>query len=112
MSNSAEKNSQIGLEISEGIKDPIDLISKKQHGSSFPPKYIGNESVNLTITKFSDLFSKEEINSELFANSLCSFFISLLVAILSNGTLNYLYDLCFIIAKINRKWILKIQILN
>ena len=112
MSNSAEKNSQIGLEISEGIRDPIDLISKKQHGSLLPAKYIGNESVNLTITKFSDLFSKEEINSELFANSLCSFFISLLVAILSNGTLNYLYDLCFIIAKINRIWILKIQILN
>ena len=99
MSNSAEKNSQIGLEISEGIRDPIDLISKKQHGSSFPAKYIGNESVNLTITKFSDLFSKEEINSELFAKSLCSFFISLLVEILSNGILNYQYNLCLLSQK-------------
>ena len=87
MSNSAEKNSQIGLEIFEGIRDPIDLISKKQHGSSFPAKYIGNESVNLTITKFSDLFSKEEIKFELFANSMCSFLILLFVEILNKGNL-------------------------
>ena len=53
--------------------------------SSVPEKYIGKECVNLTITKFSDLFNKEEIKSELFANSFCSFFISLLVEILSNG---------------------------
>jgi len=93
MSNSSEKNSQIGLEISEGFRDPIDLISKKQHGSSFPAKYIGKESVNLTITKFSDLFSKEEINFELLAKSLCSFLKSLLVEIFSNGILNYIYNL-------------------
>ena len=59
MSNSAEKNSQIGLEISEGIRDPIDLISKKQHGSSFPAKYIGNESVNLTTVSYTHLRAHE-----------------------------------------------------
>ena len=87
MSNSAEKNSQIGLEIFEGIRDPIDLISKKQHGSSFPAKYIGNESVNLTITKFSDFFSKEEIKSELLARKIFSFLILLFVEIFNKGNL-------------------------
>ena len=85
--NSAEKNSQIGSEISEGISDPIDLSSIKQHGSSFPEKYIGNESVNLIITKFSDLFSKEEIKSELFAKRVCSFLILLFVEIFNRGNL-------------------------
>ena len=86
MPSSAEKNSQIGLDIFEGVRDPIDLISIKQHGSSFPAKYIGNESVNLIITKFSDLFNKEDIKSELFAKSICSFFISLFVEIFNKGT--------------------------
>jgi len=87
MSSSLEKNSQIGFEILEGLTEPIDLISIKQQGSFVPEKYIFNESVNLTITKFSDLFSKEEINSELFERSNCSFFISLLVEIFNKGTL-------------------------
>jgi len=109
MPNSAEKKSQIGLDIFEGLRDPIDLISIKQHGSSFPAKYIGNESVILIITKFSDLFNKEEIKSELLAKSFCSFFKSLLVEILSNGI--YVNYFMFIIAKkISPKY--NIQILN
>ena len=87
MSNSAEKNSQIGFEISEGFKEPIDLISIKQQGESFPAKYIGNESVNLTITKFSDFFSKEEIKSELLARKIFSFLILLFVEIFNKGNL-------------------------
>ena len=59
----------------------------KQHGSSFPEKYIGNESVNLIITKFSDLFSKEAIKSELFAKNVCSFFTLLFVEIFNKGNL-------------------------
>ena len=87
MSSSLEKNSHIGFEIFEGAIDPIDLISIKQQVSFVPEKYIFNESVNLTITKFSDLFSKEEINIELFESSNCSFLISLLVEIFNKGTL-------------------------
>ena len=87
MSSSLAKNSQTGFEIFEVSTDPIDLISIKQQNSFVPVKYIFNESVNLTITKFSDLFSKEEINSELFERSNCSFFISLLVEIFNKGTL-------------------------
>ena len=59
----------------------------KQHGSSFPEKYIGNESVNLIITKFSDLFSNEEIKAELLAKSVCSFLILLFVEIFNRGNL-------------------------
>ena len=69
MSSSLAKNSQIGFEIFDVSNDPIDLISIKQQDSSVPEKYIFNESVNLTITKFSDLFSNEDINSELFDKS-------------------------------------------
>ena len=87
MNISLEKNSQISFDIFEGLIDPIDLISIKQQGSFVPEKYIFNESVNLTITKFSGLFSKEEINSELFDKSICSFFISLLVDIFNKGKL-------------------------
>ena len=77
----------------EGSSDPIDLISIKQHGSFVPEKYICNESVNLTITKFSGFFSKEEIKSELFDKSICSLLISLLVEIFNKGTLvEYRYD--------------------
>jgi len=87
MFSSLEKNSLIGFAMLEGSIDPIDLISIKQQGSFVPEKYIFNESVNLTITKFSDLFSKEEINSELLDKSNCSFFIFLLVEIFNKGTL-------------------------
>ena len=87
MSSSLEKNSQIGFEILEGSIDPIDLISIKQQGSFVAEKYIFNESINLTITKFSDLFSKEEIYSELFDRSNCSFLIFLLVEIFNKGIL-------------------------
>ena len=87
MSSSLEKNSQIGFEILEGSIDPIDLISTKQQGSFVAEKYIFNESINLTITKFSDLFSKEEIYSELFDRSNCSFLIFLLVEIFNKGIL-------------------------
>ena len=71
MSSSLAKNSQIGFDIFEGFINPIDLISIKQQGSFAPEKYIFNESVNLTITNFSGLFSREEINSELFDKSIC-----------------------------------------
>tara|TARA_Y100000589_G_scaffold72076_1_gene64744 strand:- start:174 stop:488 length:315 start_codon:yes stop_codon:yes gene_type:complete len=98
MSSSLEKNSQIGFDIFDGSIDPIDLISIKQQASFVPEKYIFNESVNLTITNFSDLFSKEEINSELFERSNCSFFISLVVDIFNKGIL-FIY-IIFIIAKI------------
>ena len=87
MSSSLEKNSQIGFEILEGSIDPIDLISIKQQGSFVAEKYIFNESINLTITKFSDLFSREEINSELLDKSNCSFLIFLLVEIFNKGIL-------------------------
>ena len=87
MSSSLEKNSQIGFEILEVSIDPIDLISTKQQGSFVAEKYIFNESINLTITKFSDLFSKEEIYSELFDRSNCSFLIFLLVEIFNKGIL-------------------------
>ena len=87
MSSSLEKNSQIGFEILEGSIDPIDLISTKQQGSFVPEKYIFNESVNLIIINFSDLFSKEEIYSELFDISNCSFLSFLLVEICNRGIL-------------------------
>ena len=87
MFNSAFINSQIGFDIFEGSIDPIELISIKQQGSLFPEKYIFNESVNLTMTKFSGLFNKEEINAELFDMSFCSFFIPLLVDMFKKGTL-------------------------
>ena len=88
MSSSLEKNSQIGFDILEDSIDPIDLISIKQQGSFVPANNICNESDNLTITKFSGLFSKEEIKSELFAKNICSFLISLFVEIFSKGTLS------------------------
>jgi len=56
----------MGFDIFEGSRDPIDLISIKQQGSLFPAKHICNESFNLTITKFSDFFTREEIKFELF----------------------------------------------
>ena len=86
MSSSLEKNSQIGFEIFEDSIDPIDLISIKQQVSLFPEKNIFNESFNLIITKFSGLFSKEEINSELFNRRFCSFLMTLLVEIFNRGT--------------------------
>ena len=73
-------------------------MSIKQQGSFVPEKYIFNESVNLIITNFSDLFSKEEINSELFDKKICSFFISLLVAIFNKGKL-VVYVLCIYYCK-------------
>ena len=85
--NSLEKNSQIDFDIFEGLREPIDLISIKQQGCLVPAKYISNESVNLTITKFSGLFSIEEMKDELLASRSCSFLISLLVEILKKGTL-------------------------
>ena len=105
MSISLEKNSQIGFEIFEGSIDPIDLISMKQEGSLVPEKYIFKESVNLTITNFSDLFNKEEINFELFDKSNCSFFIALLVEIFNKGTL--VMNSMNIIAEIKPNLILK-----
>ena len=87
--SSVEKKSQIGFAIAEGTRDPIDLISIKEQGSSVPAKYIVKECVNLTITKFSGLFNKEEMKSELFAMNICSFCISLLVEIFNKGTLSY-----------------------
>ena len=86
MSSSLEKNSQIGFDIFEGSKDPIDLISIKAQSSLFPAKYIDTESVSLTITKFSGLPIKDEIKFELFARSICSFLTFALVEILSRGT--------------------------
>ena len=71
----------------EGSIDPIDLISIKQQGSFVPANDICNESDNLTMTKFSGLFSKEEINCELFDKRVCLFLISLLVEIFNKGTL-------------------------
>ena len=88
--NSVEKKSQIGFDISEGTRDPIDLISINEQSSFVPAKYIGKACVNLTITKFSGLFNKEEIKSELFFNNICSCLISLLVEIFNKGTLSYL----------------------
>ena len=85
--SSAEKKSQIGFDIFEGTSDPIDLISIKEQSSSVPLKYIGIECESLTITKFSGLFNKEEIKSELFAKSICSSFIFLLVEIFNSGIL-------------------------
>ena len=87
--NSTEKNSQIDFDIFEGLREPIDLISIKHAGSFVPAKYIFNESLNLTITKFSGLFNKEEIKPELFDKIIFSFFISLLVEIFNKGTLNF-----------------------
>ena len=85
--NSLEKNSQIDFDIFEGLREPIDLISIKQQGWLVPAKYICNESVNLTITKFSGLFNVEEIKDELLASSSCSLLIFLLVEIFKKGTL-------------------------
>ena len=85
--NSLEKNSQIDFDIFEGLMEPIDLISIKQQCSLVPAKYIFNESVNLTITKFSGLFNSEEMKDELLANNSRSFLIFLLVEILKKGTL-------------------------
>ena len=87
MSSSLEKNLLIGFEILEGSIEPIDLISTKQQGSFLPAKYIGKEWVSLTITKFSDLFNREEINCELLDKSISSNFISLFVEIFNKGTL-------------------------
>ena len=87
--SSLEKKSQIGFAIAEGTRDPIDLISIKEQGSSVPAKYIVKECFNLTITKFSGLLNKEEMKSELFAMNICSFCISLLVEIFNKGTLSY-----------------------
>ncbi len=109
--SSAEKKSQIGFDIFEGARDPIDLISIKEQSSSVPSKYIGKECESLTITKFSGFFNKEEIKPELFAKRICSFFIFLLVEIFKRGILGYLKNE-FTIAKITRIWILKIQFLN
>ena len=90
ISNSHEKNSQIGFDIFEGNNEPIDLISRKQQGESVPAKYICNESFNLTMTKFSGLFSNVEIKSELFANNTCSFLIFLFVEMFKRGNFIYL----------------------
>ena len=90
----------------DGSSDPIDLISIKQQGSFVPAKNISNESDNLTMTKFSGLFSKEEINCELFDKMVCIFLISLLVEIFNKGTL-VIRNIILIMAKIKRKTILK-----
>ena len=84
--SSLEKNSQIGFDIFEGTRDPIDLISINAQGSSVPAKFIDNECVSLTIIKFIGLPVREEIKSELFAERICSFFIFVLVEIFNKGT--------------------------
>ena len=89
--NSTEKNSQIDFDIFEGLREPIDLISIKHAGSLVPAKYIFNESLNLTITKFSGLLSIEEIKYELLASNSFSFLIFLFVEIFKKGTLIYFY---------------------
>ena len=104
--SSLEKKSQIGFDIFEGTRDPIDLISIKEQSSSVPLKYIGIVCVSLTITKLSGLFNKSEIKFELFAKSICSFFIFLFVEIFNKGKLGYLISE-FIIAKVKRIWMLK-----
>ena len=75
------------FDIFEGSRAPIDLISIKQQGSFVPAKYICNESINLTITKSSDLFSKEEIKFELFLRKFFSFLTFVFVEIVSKGNL-------------------------
>ena len=77
----------MGFDIFEGSRAPIDLISIKQQGSFLPAKYIGKEWVSLTITKFSGLFNKLEIKSELFDKRISSIFISLFVEIFNKGNL-------------------------
>ena len=63
-----------------------------------PAKYICNESVNLTITKFSGLFNVEEMKDELLASSSCSLLIFLLVEIFIKGNL-IIFETNLIIAK-------------
>mgnify|MGYP001459324748 CR=1 FL=1 len=105
--SSLEKKLQIGFDIFEGKRDPIDLISINKQSSSVPAKYIGKECISLTITKFSGLFNKEEIKSELFVNNICSFLISLLVEIFNRGKVNYVNN--SIIAKLRLVLILKLS---
>ena len=62
----------IGFAISEGFKEPIDLISKKQQGLS-SSKYISKWSSNLAITNLFDLFVREETNIEISSSN---FFLS------------------------------------
>ena len=83
--SSLEKKSQIGFDIFEGTRDPIDLISIKQQGSWVLAKYIGNESINRTITKFSDLLSKEETKPETLERKIWSFSTFLLTDIVIKG---------------------------
>jgi len=59
----------IGFAISEGFIEPIDLISKKQHGLS-SSKYISKLSSNLAITNLFDFFVKDETKIEISSSNL------------------------------------------
>ena len=111
MSSSLEKNSQIGFDIFEGSKDPIDLISIKAQRSSVPAKFIDKEWLSLTITKFSGLPVKDEINFELPSRSIFSFLIFALVEIFNNGTVIKIKQTLLSQIKINNEF-KNIQFLN
>ena len=66
------KNTDICLAISEGLKEPIDLISRKQQGS-WSSKYISQLSSNFAITNLFDLLVRDEINIEISSRN---FFLS------------------------------------
>jgi len=61
--------SDIGFAISEGFREPIDLISKKQEGVS-SSKYIWQLSSILAITNLLDLLVKDEIRIEISSSNL------------------------------------------
>jgi len=61
--------SDIGFAISEGFREPIDLISKKQEGES-SSKYIWQLSSIFVITKLLDLLVKDEIRIEISSSNL------------------------------------------
>tara|TARA_Y100000589_G_scaffold18204_1_gene15099 strand:+ start:363 stop:587 length:225 start_codon:yes stop_codon:yes gene_type:complete len=72
---------------------------------------MGNESVNLIITKFSGLFIKEAIKFELLDKSIFSLLILLFVEIFNNGI--FIIELLFlIIAKELNDKLKILQILN
>ena len=73
----------IGFDISEGFKEPIDLISKKQQGL-WSSKYISQLSSNFAITNLLDLFVKDEINIEISSKPLKNRFVEV------NTKLSYL----------------------
>jgi hypothetical protein len=58
----------MGFAISEGFREPIDLISKKQEGFS-SLKYIWQLSSSFAITNLFDLLVKDEIRIEISSSN-------------------------------------------